>query len=195
SPYFETSDGLKYGDKTNSGEKEYETLRKDGALICKFNEKSENYLYGVEYLAEGYDNSGFYDMNYLLSQQSRLGTDVLNSYRYRKGKNVLLHDENAAQSCTGHAKYMAETENLTHTGEYSSTGIQRYLYYNPGYKWTSWGENICAGAKNAFICMNGWRNSERHKKILLSDNSFCGLGMYYDGNSKYKYTAAMLIFK
>ncbi|MBO4343787.1 MAG: CAP domain-containing protein, partial [Clostridia bacterium] len=121
--------------------------------------------------------------------------DVLNSYRYRKGKNVLLHDENASQSCTGHAKYMAETENLTHTGEYSSTGIQRYLYYNPGYKWTSWGENICAGAKNAFICMNGWRNSERHKRILLSDNSFCGLGMYYDGNSKYKYTAAMLIFK
>ena len=195
SPYFETSDGLKYGNKINSGEKEYETQRKDGVAISKFNEKSENYLYGVMYLAEGYDNSGFFDMNYLLSQQSRLGTDILNSFRYRKGKNVLLHDENAAQSCVGHAKYMSETENLTHTGEYSSTGIQRYLYYNPGYKWTSWGENICAGAKNVFICMNGWRNSERHRKIMLSDNSFAGLGMYYDGNSKYKYTAAMLIFK
>ncbi len=195
SPYFETSDGLKYGDKTASGEREYETLQKDGINVSKFNETSEGFLYGVLYLSADYDDSYRYDANYLLKQQCILGVDILNSFRFASGKAAVKYDENAAAACFDHAKYMVENDSLSHTGANSSTGIQRYLYYNPGYKWTSWGENICAGAKNIFICMNSWRNSERHRRILLSDNSFAGIGMYYGSDSRYKYTAAMLILK
>ena len=191
SPHFSVSDGISYGDPTPAGGLQYELTHSASASIHRYYDTIDGILCSICVLADGYNN--LHDISASLANQSRFGLDILNSFRYEKHLALLEWDDAAAVCSADHARYMASTGTLTHSGADGSTGIRRYLSYNPGFKWTSWGENICAGAKNIFMCMNGWRNSRQHRTILLSDKKYAGIALIHSPGSAYEYCGAMLV--
>ena len=193
STLFTTSEGLSYGSAAVSETDQYEYVKIDNINIHKYYDTFEGILCGVYAIADGYINN--FDISLSLSNQSRMGIDILNSFRYANHLSPLVWDDAAAACSADHARYMSSQGELTHTGPEGTSAIQRYLTYNPGFKWTSWGENICAGAKNIFMCMNGWRNSMQHRYIMLSDKTSVGIGMIYQPGAAYEYCAAMLLLK
>ncbi|GAA0377143.1 hypothetical protein GCM10008968_36210 [Bacillus horti] len=57
------------------------------------------------------------------------------------------------------------------------------------------GENIAAGYQQADQVMNGWMNSDGHRRNILSDNfSFIGVGYHY-GNSGYNHYWTQMFMK
>ena len=193
SPYFTTSDGVTYGTPTTRSSKEYEVQSFPDHTFAKYNDLIGGKLISVSYMTKGVGND--FDESEALKNQSRLGIDIINAFRYTNDKMAVEYDKYAADCCLDHAGYMAQKGSLTHTGADGSSAIQRYLRYNPSFKWTSWGENVCAGAANVFTCINGWINSEQHRSLLLSDKKYAGLGMVYAPNAKYRYCAALLMLK
>ena len=192
-PGFSTSDGLAYGAAAPEDGKQYELTKNGHMNVHRYYDGFDKILCSVYVVADGYYNT--HDINASLHAQSRLGLDILNSFRAANLLGTLAWDDAAAVCAADHARYMASVGELTHTGADGSSAIQRYLLYNPTFKWTAWGENICAGAKNIFTCMNGWRNSLQHRTIMLSDKAYAGIGMVYSPDCAFDYSAVMLLLK
>ena len=190
---FSTWEGYVYGThiKENSGE--YKLIDKDNYTTGLYYDKKAGILCGINYMLKGF--SSYHNTNTVLQNQARMGLDILNSFRYANGKSALKWNVAAASSCAGHARYMAEVGSLTHTGADGSSALDRYLKYQPGANWKSWGENICAEADNIFTCMNGWINSDYHHSLMLSDKKEAGIGFIYSPNGKYKYCTVMFLLK
>lgn len=61
-----------------------------------------------------------------------------------------------------------------------------YLTVLDGYKYTAAGENIIAGYRTPAASVNGWMNSEGHRRnILKAAYRHVGVGFYYLSGSKY----------
>ncbi len=192
-PGFYTSDGYAYGSTAPSNGKQYEYTHIGHANLHRYYDTVEKKLCAVYGILDGYYN--LHDVNEALTGEARMGLDILNTFRYANGLAPLYWDEAAAECSADHAAYMASIGELTHTGADGSGAIDRYLSYRPDFRWTAWGENICAEAKNIFTCMNGWRNSTIHRSLMLSDKLYAGIGLMYVPGGKYSYCAAMLLLK
>lgn len=192
-PGFLTSEGLQYGSAAPDDGRQYEYVHMGNVNIHKYYDTIEKKLCAVYVAADGYYN--LHDINVSLTGQARIGLDILNAFRATNHLTALTWDEAAANCSTDHAAYMADMGELTHTGPGGENAIERYQAYNPSFRWKAWGENICAGAKNIFTCMNGWRNSRQHRTLMLSDKQYVGIGMVYKPHGAYTYSAAMLLLK
>lgn len=192
-PGFLTSEGLQYGSAAPDDGRQYEYVHTGNVNIHKYYDTIEKKLCAVYVAADGYYN--LHDINVSLTGQARIGLDILNAFRAANHLTALTWDEAAANCSTDHAAYMADMGELTHTGPGGENAIERYQAYNPSFRWKAWGENICAGAKNIFTCMNGWRNSRQHRTLMLSDKQYAGIGMVYKPHGAYTYSAAMLLLK
>lgn len=192
-PGFSTSEGLQYGAAAPADGRQYEYVHTEHVNLHKYYDTIEKQLCAVYAAADGYYN--LHDINTALAGGARMGLDILNAFRAANHLPALTWDDAAAACSLDHAAYMADIGELTHTGASGESAITRYQMYNPGFKWQAWGENICAGAKNIFTCMNGWRNSRQHRAIMLSDKKYAGIGMIYKPHGAYNYSAAMLLLK
>lgn len=190
---FHTSDGYAYGADAPSDGKQYEYTHSGHVNLHRYYDTVEKKLCAMYGILDGYYN--LHNVNDVLAGEARMGLDILNAFRYANGLAPLYWDDAAAECSTAHAAYMASVGKLTHTGADGSGAIERYLTYRPDFRWTAWGENICAEAKNIFTCMNGWRNSTIHRSLMLSDKLYAGLGLVYVPDGKYNYCAAMLLLK
>lgn len=192
-PGFSTAEGLQYGAAAPTDGRQYEYMHTGHINVHKYYDTIDKQLCAVYVAADSYYN--LHDINAALAGEARMGLDILNAFRAANHLSALTWDDAAAVCSADHAEYMADIGELTHTGVAGESAIQRYQYYNPGFRWQSWGENICAGAKNIFTCMNGWRNSRQHRTIMLSDKKYAGIGMVYRPHGVYNYSAAMLVLK
>lgn len=192
-PGFFTSDGYAYGATAPSDGRQYEYLHSGHANFHRYYDTIEKKLCAVYAIFDGYYN--LHDIHTTLAGEARMGLDILNTFRYANGLAPLYWDEAAAECSKTHAEYMASIGELTHTGADGSSAIMRYHAYRPDFRWTAWGENICAEAKNIFTCINGWRNSSAHRSLMLSDKLYAGIGLVYVPGGKYSYCAAMLLLK
>lgn len=189
SPYFVTSDGYYYGAEVPENEVEYEKMQSDGKTTGLYYDKTDGVLCAVYCMKDGYS------MNESLKNQSRMGLDIINCFRYSKYLPSLEWDERAYEACLEHAEFVADTGTITHIGADGSTAIERYLKYNPDFKWTAWGENIFLGGETIFDCINGWRNSAQHRSLMLSDKKTAGIAMFYNQDTESKYSACMIMLK
>lgn len=80
--------------------------------------------------------------------------------------------EAAAQ---GHAKDMAEHEELSHEGSNGSTMAQRIE--RQGYAYEQIGENIAYGQQSVEAVMQSWMNSKRHRENILGDFTELGVAV------------------
>ena len=193
STLFSTSDGHYYGDSIPENEGEYKEIKGDNYKSELFYDKKDKILCAIKYMADGYSNH--YDKSINLENQARMGLDILNSFRYAHGKNWLVWNQYAAESCVQHSYYMAKAGVLTHKGSDGSSAIERYLEFNPEAIWRAWGETICAEAQDIFTCINGWLNTDYHRSIMLSDKTDAGIGFVYLPDGKFKYCTTMLLIK
>ena len=193
SSLFSTSENLTYGNKISEDAGEYRITKYENFAVSEYFDSIDGILCAVHCMAHGFHNE--YPHEEILYGQARIGLDILNSFRYQNQQMSLEWDEAASACSLDHSLYMATSGELSHSGADGSSAIERYLIYNPLFTWSAWGENISAGAKDIYICINGWRNSPYHRQIMLSDKHTAGIGLAYVPDGVYTYCATMFLLK
>jgi len=115
--------------------------------------------------------------------------DRINEYRKENGIESLSWSNKLARM----AKYKAEL--ISHDFSHNAMGMNAYrLLRNSGIYFVSVGENIyrITGLTSlvneeriAEKCMEGWRKSKGHRRVMLSEFTHCGVGAYAREKSVY----------
>lgn len=185
------AEGHRFGDAPADTVKELQTVDMPDGVMTLYNDLIAGRLYAVSYRA-GHEHEPLTSEE-ALGCQALLGLPILNAFRYENEKNPLIYDEGAAACSKAQAAYNAALSVPTHTGVDGLTAIERYLVYQPEYRYRWWGENLCAAASDIFTAMNSFINSAPHRARLLHDADRCGIGFGCDPFGPYKYSTAMLL--
>ncbi|MBW8348661.1 CAP domain-containing protein [Bacillus sp. IITD106] len=103
--------------------------------------------------------------------------DITNVIRNRFGLETLKWDEQVAQVAYEHSKDMFNNEYFSHDSPTFGTLTDRLAAENIEYQ--SAGENIASEYIDGPAAVEGWLNSESHRKALLNDSySRLGVGVY-----------------
>ena len=120
---------------------------------------------------------------------------LTNEFRASKGLAALETDDRLNKAAMERAKELAESFN--HTRPNGEDGIAIIKEYDESA--VPSGENMQMsygeGYHGAQQVADGWIDSNNHqKKILNSDNTYIGVGVYYVEKDGYKYTYAVQLF-
>lgn len=120
---------------------------------------------------------------------------LTNEFRVSKGLAALKTDDRLTKAAMERAKELAESFN--HTRPNGEDGIAIIKEYDESA--VPSGENMQMsygkGYHGAQQVADGWIDSNNHqKKILNSDNTYIGVGVYYVEKDGYKYTYAVQLF-
>ena len=167
----------------------------DNAHVYAFTDyfgTEEKPIYG--FYAFSSKDCSFYDMMY----RSRMTYDdavfqalekqiweITNAYRRYMGLSMLLWEDKAAQTAKKHSQDMADNSYFSHYSQNGSKPGER-LNQN-GISWRSYGENICAGSGDAISMTIGWIGSSGHRKNILNDITYLGVGVGYNRSDTLKY--------
>lgn len=106
----------------------------------------------------------------LLSAEEQAMADqvltLVNAERAKVGCAPLQLNEQLTVAAYNHSKDMALNNFFSHTGSAGTTLSQRVAA--AGYKGSYVGENIAAGYSTPEAVMNGWMNSEGHRRNILN---------------------------
>lgn len=92
--------------------------------------------------------------------------DLHNRYRILNRLRPLAPNSKLRQAAIDHAKWMAETETMSHVGRDHSSFITRLK--NAGYQYSYAGENIAFGYGLPANVMKGWAQSPGHRANILN---------------------------
>lgn len=112
---------------------------------------------------------------------STIETEILtlvNEYRASKGLNTLEPLTIVSGVADGHTAYMIETGDVGHANFAERT---QYLMKNA--QANSVGENVAYGYRTAQGVMNGWLNSEGHRKNI-ENSKYTHFGISTESNSE-----------
>ena len=112
--------------------------------------------------------------------------DLINSTRYKYNLQPLKYNENATKSANKHSKDMKENSYFDHKNLKNETPFDRMKKEN--IKYVTAGENIAAGQTNAIFVHNGFMNSYGHRKNILGNYKYIGVGVVFGGKYKTYYT-------
>ncbi|MFK5958446.1 MAG: CAP domain-containing protein [Lutibacter sp.] len=104
--------------------------------------------------------------------------DLVNDYRQSMGLNTLETLNIISGVADGHTNYMVETGQVSHDNFSQRAEI---LINNAGAKTV--GENVAYGFNTAQGVLNGWLNSEEHKKII-ENPSYTHFGISTESNNE-----------
>lgn len=129
------------------------------------------------YLAEKNDMQVLSKLNYYAS----------NGVRGLHGLEPLMWDEELAKLALSHCRDMTEHNFFGHNSSDGKTPQQR-IEAAFGDEWQSFAENVDAGYINPFDALNGWYNSEGHRKNLLKDKlKRLGVAFAFGSGTEYRY--------
>ena len=112
--------------------------------------------------------------------------DLTNCTRYVNDLPPLKYDEKATICATKHSKDMRDNKYFDHNNLNEETPFDRMK--KEGIYYTSAGENIAAGQSNSVFVHNGWLNSLGHRKNILGNYKYIGIGIVFGGNYNTYYT-------
>lgn len=112
--------------------------------------------------------------------------DLTNSVRVKEGLDPLKYSEKATISSKKHSKDMYINDYFDHINKNNKTPFDRMK--NEGIKYLSAGENIAAGQTSAIYAHEAWMNSSGHRKNILGDYKYIGVGVEFGGTYKIYYT-------
>lgn len=112
--------------------------------------------------------------------------DLTNSTRYKYNLRELDYDEKATICARKHSEDMKDNDFFDHKNLNNQTPFDRME--NEGIDYLSAGENIAAGQTNAIFVHNGWMNSQGHRKNILGNYKYIGVGVIFGGKYKTYYT-------
>ncbi|HZM83607.1 MAG TPA: CAP domain-containing protein [Candidatus Limnocylindrales bacterium] len=112
-------------------------------------------------------------------------TSLINKERAKAGCGAVKTDERMRAAGQAHSADMAKNNYFSHTGRDGSSFVDRLA--RAGYpKEGAAGENIAYGYSTAPAVVNGWMNSEGHRRNILNCSSkSTGVGLAYKGSTPY----------
>ncbi|MFQ3632936.1 CAP domain-containing protein [Roseiflexus sp.] len=111
--------------------------------------------------------------------------DLTNQYRVTAGCAPLTVSSQLTTAAAAHSQDMATNNFFSHTGSDGSTPWQRIQ--RTGYSYSTAAENIAAGYRTAEQVVQGWYNSDGHRRNMLNCN-LREIGVAYaDGGSYGRY--------
>lgn len=123
------------------------------------------------------------------TSQAKEVLDLVNQERSKAGLKSLALSSELTSVATIKAKDMAENGYFDHTSPTYGSPFDMMSRF--GVQYSSAGENIAAGQKNAQEVMNSWMNSSGHRANILSKNyTEIGIG-YVEGGSYGTYWVQM----
>lgn len=149
-----------------------------------------NIIHSVLLLDKNY-NLIFWKENYHTIEQlmgeSKMNFHFTNAFRVFHNMNVLKWSDKAAMSAQLHSEDMAENNYFSHDNLKGESSSQRMI--QQGIKWRGCGENIAAGNARflGFHAFDGWVNSAGHRKNMLGQYDYLGVGIAYNFDSDYDY--------
>lgn len=116
----------------------------------------------------------------------------LNAYRISKNLPPLTYDERLNKASEVHARDLASTGIISHTGTDGSGHGDRVQ--RQGYYFSIAGENVATGQMNWDDVFDAWKKSPGHNENLLRDDvSEFGLALVYEPTTTYSTYWAMLV--
>ena len=112
--------------------------------------------------------------------------DLINSTRYKYGLQPLIYSEKATKSAKKHSEDMKDNNFFNHKNLKNETPFDRME--KEGISYMTAGENIAAGQVNAIFAHNGLMNSIGHRKNILGNYKYIGVGVVFGGKYKTYYT-------
>ena len=112
--------------------------------------------------------------------------DLANTERSKDNLNTLLYSEQATISSRKHSEDMMLKNYFDHTNKENKTPFDRMK--SEGIKYKNAGENIAAGQNSAIYAHHAWMNSLGHRKNILGDYKYIGVGVIFGGYYNIYYT-------
>ena len=112
-------------------------------------------------------------------------TSLINKERAKAGCGTVQTDERMRAAGRAHSADMAKNNYFSHTGRDGSSFVDRLS--RAGYpKEGAAGENIAYGYGTAQAVVNGWMNSDGHRRNILNCSAkSTGVGLAYRGSTAY----------
>lgn len=187
---------LKYKYKENiryeiSSNEEYDIIYKNKKYITVFYDKfDENKIWAYEIIEKTCEDEviNIYPQENKDIENSFMYQiiDLTNSTRYKYNLNKLSYDEKATICARKHSQDMKENEFFDHVNLKNENPFDRMEKEGINYLFA--GENIAAGQTNAIFAHNGWMNSKGHRKNILGNYNYIGVGVVFGGKYKTYYT-------
>jgi len=120
-----------------------------------------------------------------LQGESALIFHFTNAFRAYHKKAVFKPYAALDRSAELHSQDMADNNYFNHNsldGRQSSDRIEAQ-----GIRWSSCAENIAAGQTTGYRAYIDWINSEGHRKNIMKDRTYLGVGAGYNPDSEYKF--------
>jgi uncharacterized protein YkwD len=105
---------------------------------------------------------------------------LTNRERTERGLKPLKVNVHLTSAAAVEATNIARAEKLDHNIDGTNAG-QRLD--KAGYKWSGWGENIAEGYPDAAAVVEGWMNSDGHRKNILNPD-FVEIGVAVDKSAR-----------
>lgn len=112
--------------------------------------------------------------------------DLINSSREKFNLNALEYSKEATNSSRNHSEDMLENNYFDHTNKNGESPFDRMQ--QEGINYISAGENIASGQFNAIYAHEALMNSKGHRKNILGDYKYIGVGVKFGGKYKIYYT-------
>ena len=187
---------LEYKQKGNTryiinSENQYDIINKDKKYITIFYDIYENNrVCSYQIISEKVEDSisGIYpNSNDDLRKSFELQIiDLTNSVRQKKGLTTLDYNKKATVSSRKHSEDMRDRNFFDHINKNNETPFDRMK--KEGIIYTGAGENIAAGQTSAIYAHEAWMNSEGHRKNILGDYKYIGVGVEFGGYYSTYYT-------
>lgn len=187
---------LKYKDKRNIryeifSNNEYDILYINNKYITVFYDKfNNNKIWAYEIIEKSSEEkveSIYPELDKNIENSLMLEIiDLVNAIRYKYNLNPLSDNKKATISARKHSEDMRNNNYFDHENLNNETPFDRMT--KEGINYTSAGENIAAGQTNSIFVVNGWINSDGHRKNILGNYKYIGVGVIFGGNYKTYYT-------
>lgn len=109
--------------------------------------------------------------------------EMTNAYRNYMGKALFKLEDRVTAAARKHSEDMANNNYFQHNSLDGSKFSARLTA--EGISWSGAGENICAGAGDAINMVIGWIGSSGHRKGMLTDFKYIGVGAAYSSSADY----------
>lgn len=116
--------------------------------------------------------------------------NLVNSHRISVGKDVLVMNQYMFQEALKHTNYMISIDDINHD---SFSERVESIHENVGTGATA--ENVAFGYPTASAVVEGWLDSDGHRRNIEGDYYLTGIAARKDNNGRYYYTQIFLNYK
>lgn len=151
----------------------------EGSKVCSYqiiNQKTEDSMKDI-YANESEELKKSFELQII---------DLINSSREKYNLNKLKYSEKATISSRKHSEDMMNKDYFDHVNKEKETPFDRMK--KEGITYISAGENIASGQFNAIYAHEALMNSKGHRKNILGNYKYIGVGVDFGGTYKIYYT-------